>query len=202
VSLLIEWECFALVRQCVGVSLIVPLDLWVAPNLTTCASPHWSPVDLWIEGWLWSRTGNGNGDGLLDKPWFPVSPWRSIYLSTLKQILGWVDGKLIVHRKISVTVVHWGGQAHAPFLDRCGTPHLLTELLAYDDLQVTPTGVRGYSHLADDDPWQGWNTARWSKTPLNWLLYFLLWNWSLFLSTFGIAVRGRRLCSLNTTLKS
>jgi hypothetical protein len=37
---------------------------------------------------------------------------------------------------------------------------LLTELLAYDDLQVTPTGVRGYCRLADDDPCQGRNTAR------------------------------------------
>jgi hypothetical protein len=58
-------------------------------------------------------------------------------------------------KRAIVTLVHCGGRAPAPFLDRCGTPHLLTELFAYDDLQVTPTGVRGYSRLADDDPWQG-----------------------------------------------
>jgi hypothetical protein len=61
-----------------------------------------------------------------------------------KNILGWIDGKLIVHHKVSVTLIHLGGQALAPFLDRCGTPHLLTGLLAYNDLQVTHTGVRGY----------------------------------------------------------
>jgi hypothetical protein len=49
VSLIFAWVCFALIIQFVVVSLIVPLDLRVVPNLTTCALPHWSFGNFPIE---------------------------------------------------------------------------------------------------------------------------------------------------------
>jgi hypothetical protein len=48
-SLLIIIGVFALIRQCVVVSLIVPLTLRVVPNPTMCVLPHWPWVDFWIE---------------------------------------------------------------------------------------------------------------------------------------------------------